>query len=93
MKGIYYVRKKKFETSDSDLSAFLLTLGHRLINTYKRDDGYLIFEFENTQQVQQASQDFLNNSVLVRPRSLLENLRRIRIIYHQFKARKGGDLQ
>jgi hypothetical protein len=82
---------KNYVTTDVDLAAFLLTLGHKLINTKKRpDDPYLTFEFEDSERLHQDTHQFLNNTAVVSARALLENLRRVRILFHQ-TTRRGGD--
>ncbi len=78
-----------FETSDMGVAAALLTVGERLLKTRKNNDGYLVFQFEDSPSINKTYQDFLVNKLKLPAKSLLENFRQMRVLWYQVRNQKG----
>ncbi len=75
-----------YSTSDLDLAAYLM-LRHKVQSFFK--DGLNTYQFEESPELREDIQNFLNNiPITFPPRAFAENLRRLRI--DLAIKRKGG---
>ena len=76
-------------TSDMDMAAYLMTLGHKVKTS--TNGGRHFYQFEHSDGLQTGIQNFLNDTPLntFKLRTFCENLRRLRM--ELAISRKGGD--
>ena len=69
--------KDEFKTSDTTLSAILLTLGYPLYNT-QFEGKQLFYIFDRTPDLEQALQDCSAGTVRIEPFAFQNNYKRLR---------------
>lgn len=72
------------ETSDIDLTAYLIVSGFKLIGPPKRKERLVIFQFKNSPELEQAWNDYFEKRTSVDALTFSETTRKLRTQVKEF---------